>query len=186
MVGLDLELLVKRHICSNHFNDSDYISGNKKRLKKDAVPKSWKNRSPSPELRVKTPTKTYIKSHTTLFSPQMPSTSKQTLLNSPILSPTCSSFTKNIIDFPSPPSKNQIVRKCTDDLFDTPRKKKLKETIHHQKILLKNKRSLLSRYRKSIKNARLTLKHEQFLDSLTYNSPATETFVKMQILHKKI
>lgn len=185
MVGLDLELLLKRHICSNHFNDSDYISGNKKKLKKDAVPKSWKNRSPSPELRVKTPTKTYIKSHTTLFSPQMPSTSKQTLLNSPILSPTYSSFTKNIIDFPSPPSKNQIVRKCTDDLFDTPRKKKLKETIHHQKILLKNKRSLLSRYRKSIKNARLTLKHEQFLDSLTYNSPATETFVKMHILHKK-
>lgn len=184
MVGLDLDLLAKRHICSDHFSVSDYISDNKKRLKKDAVPKSWKNRSPSPQLRVMIPTKTYIKGHTTLFSHEMPSTSTQTL-NSPISSPTSSNFIKNIIDFPTPPSKNQIVKKCTDDLFDTPRKKKLKATIHHQSILLKNKRSLLSKYRKSITNARLALKHEQFLNSLTYNSSATATFVKMQILHQK-
>ena len=133
------------------------MNTSQKRLKKVAEPEHWENRLASPPLKLLTPTKTYSKEQTTIFSPQIPTTSKQTFHGSPLLSPKSTEFINQIIDFPTPPKKIPAEQYCTIAVVDTPRKNKLKATIRLQKVLLKNKRSMISKYRKNITENRLKL-----------------------------
>lgn len=64
---MSLEDLKKKNICNNPFNEIDFTNNSQNRLKKDAVPMSWKSQLASPPLKVKTPIKFYTKKQT-LFS----------------------------------------------------------------------------------------------------------------------
>lgn len=138
-----------------------------------------------PSPKVLTPKKTYVKHKS--ISP----TTSEILPTESDLSPSTRHFLQNVTDLPTPELKGKKVKRklvYSGDVSEgliTPKRRKISElqkTIARHGILLKRKRTQISRLKSKLENKIFIT---DILHTLPYPSQHSKTLVTMQLLHKK-
>lgn len=191
---LSPENLRNRFVCHNHFVPEDFLSGNRKLLKRTACPIRF---SSSP-LHVLTPTKTYTRRRNDdedEFQGQSTSQAPIHILTPPIASlsnPSTSSADKQwvteLTKQPISPARLHVKRKLEFPVAsDTPTKRKLRDSLGKVKEDLKKKRVQITRFKKSAASLKTRLSNfnvNNLLQSTKFISPHAKALVRMQLLHR--
>lgn len=204
MLGISEDQLQRKFICGKHFPDKAYKNLSRKTLNHDATPIDFRSvsscssinsshhgPSSSPCMDRSNITSKYDRNDSSLLAKTPPICKRSAY--SPKSSPGETPKLAAIIDMPTPNTSPSVRRAIIRDLTEcTPRKKKLRQQISQQQLMISRQKGDIRRkkaYIKRIKAAKArnkaSFRPSFLLNNHTFPSLASKTMCEMQFKMKK-